>query len=36
LGIPLERLINRFVERGFFQKARKGKAAKAVARRQDK
>ena len=36
LGIPLERLFNRFAERGFFQKARKGKACKLVARRQDK
>lgn len=36
LGPPLERLLNRCVERGFFQKARKGKADKVVARRQDK
>ena len=36
LGVPLERLFNRFAERGFFQKARKGKATKLVARRQDK
>lgn len=36
LGIPLERLFNRFAERGFFQKARKGKATKLVAQRQDK
>lgn len=36
LGAPLERLLNRCVDRGFFQKARKGKANKVVARRQDK
>jgi hypothetical protein len=36
LGVPLERLFNRFAERGFFQKARKGKSTKLVARRQDK
>lgn len=36
LGAPLDRLLNRCVERGFFQKARKGKADKVVARRQNK
>jgi len=36
LGVPLKQLFNRFTERGFFQKARKGKATKLVARRQDK
>ena len=36
LGVPLKQLFNRFAERGFFQKARKGKAIKLVARRQDK
>ena len=35
-GVPLERLLNRCVDRGFAQKARKGKALKLVARRQDK
>jgi hypothetical protein len=36
LGVPLKQLFDRFAERGFFQKARKGKAIKLVARRQDK
>lgn len=35
-GVSLERLLNRCVDRGFAQKARKGKAQKLVARRQDK
>ena len=36
LGIPLERLLTRFANKGFFQMACKGKAHKLVARRQDK
>lgn len=36
LNIPLERLLTRFAERGFFQLARKGNAPRLAARRQDK
>jgi hypothetical protein len=35
-GVPIERLIKRYAEKGFFQKAKKGKQNKYVARYQSK